>query len=404
MEKKVKSESKKYEEEGGIWKLKQAIENKWGDMKFDVIVGNPPYGARKKGSATELHLQIMKTVLTFCKDKLCFIMPSKPIVAQLEDKWLNVFKNAVCTHIEVVSKETFPNTSMDKTAIYYCDKNSSPNDYDKQLDVDNKIYNAINSEGHRLFLDGMKKIKSLKVKIPVDSKTDDEYKKISKNTNDDKWYLNINRANGALGAQWISPVLAKEDINTRDEELEFCKVHIKTKNIIECPTKAYGKNLKSLMIDGLVLRYSLWLTQTNQSMKKPVFRYVPDVNYDEIHNDSELLSVCGFSEDEIKTVLDYLKDFKFDENRNDIVRDYEKREGMNVTDFDSEIEDDNEEDSENSVNTQPSQSTSNSLPKTIYDLELKKLDPSSDIPEDEKYKDEDLKKAYPDQYELFFEK
>ena len=285
----------------------------------------------------------MKTVLDFCTDKLCFIMPSKPIVAQLDDKWLDVFKNAVCTHIDVVSKEAFPNTTMDKTAIYYCDRKASPNDYDKQLDVDKKIYNAIDKEGHRLFIDGMKKMKPLKVTIPVDSKTEDEYKKSVKNTKDDKWYLNINRANGSFGAKWISPILAKEDIKTRDEELEFCKIHNKTKNILECPTKEYGENLKSLMMDGLVLRYSLWLTQTNQAMKKPVFRYVPDINYDEIHNDSELLSACGFSEDEIKTVLDYLKDFKFDRNRNDAVRDYEKKEGMNVTDFESEDVDEEEQ-------------------------------------------------------------
>lgn len=339
-EKKVKSELKIWEEEGGLLGLRKAIENKWPGMKFDICVGNPPYGADKKGSSRFLHYMILKTALTFCSDKLTFIMPSKPIVAQLEDKWFNVFKNAVCTHIEVVSKAAFPNTTMDKTAIYYCDINASPNDYDKQLDVDKKIYNAIDAEGHRLFIDGMKKMESLKISIPVGSKTKEgDLENVKKKTKDDKWYLNVSRANGAFGAQWFSGVLVKEDVKTRDEEIKFCEVHDKTKNIIECPTKEYGENLKSLMINGLVLRYSLWLTQTNQAMKKPVFRYVPNVNYGEIHNDSELLSACGFSEDEIKTVLDYLKDFKFDENRNDIVRDYEKREGMHVTDFESENDD-----------------------------------------------------------------
>lgn len=326
--------------------LEEAIKNKWKDketgkeMNWNIVVGNPPYGADKKGSSRFLHYMILKTALTFCSDKLTFIMPSKPIVAQLEDKWFNVFKNAVCTHIEVVSKAAFPNTTMDKTAIYYCDINASPNDYDKQLDVDKKIYNAIDAEGHRLFIDGMKKMESLKISIPVGSKTkEDDLENVKKKTKDDKWYLNVSRANGAFGAQWFSGVLAKEDVKTRDEEIKFCEVHDKTKNIIECPTKEYGENLKSLMINGLVLRYSLWLTQTNQAMKKPVFRYVPNVNYGEIHNDLELLSACGFSEDEIKTVLDYLKDFKFDENRNDTVRDYEKREGMHVTDFESENDD-----------------------------------------------------------------
>ena len=290
-------------------------------MKFDIVVGNPPYGSRNKGSSRFLHYMILKTALTFCSDKLTFIMPSKPIIKQLEDKWYKMFTTAVCTNIQTVDKSAFPNTTMDKTAIYYCDRKASPNDYDKQLDVDKKIYNAIDAEGHRLFIDGMKKMESLKISIPVGSKTkEDDLENVKKKTKDDKWYLNVNRANGALCAKWISPVLAKEDVKTRDEEIKFCEIHNKTKNIIECPTKEYGENLKSLMINGLVLRYSLWLTQTNQAMKKPVFRYVPNVNYGEIHNDSELLATCGFTSDEIENVMKYLKDFDFTRNRNDVVR------------------------------------------------------------------------------------
>ena len=41
------------------------------------------------------------------------------------------------------------------------------------------------------------------------------------------------------------------------------------------------------------------------------------------------------------------------------------------------------------------------LPKSIYDLDLRRLDPNPEIPEDEKYKEEDLKNAYPDKYERF---
>ena len=60
------------------------------------------------------------------------------------------------------------------------------------------------------------------------------------------------------------------------------------------------------------------------NVNKPVYTVfliiIFHLKYDDIHNDSELLSACGFSEDEIKTVLDYLKDFKFDENRNETRR------------------------------------------------------------------------------------
>ena len=289
-------------------------------MKFSCILGNPPYGDRsKKGSSAFLHLQIMKTALDFCIDKLCFIMPSKPITSQLDKKgiWYNMFKNAVCTDVTTVKKGTFPNTNMDDTAIYYCDRKASPNDYDKQLDVDKKIYNAIDAEGHRLFIDKMNKMSSITPAFTMDNWNE---KKVKRNTKDGKWYLNVSRANGDFGAQWFSGVLVKEDVKTRDEEIKFCEVHNKTKNIIECPTKEYGENLKSLMINGLVLRYSLWLTQTNQHILPGQFKYVPDVDYTIIDTDEKLLKVCGFTSDEIVQVMKYLNDFDFSQHRNELVR------------------------------------------------------------------------------------
>ena len=297
-------------------------------MKFDIVVGNPPYGVKKKGSTSTLHLQIMKTVLDLCTDKLCFIMPSKPITQQLDKEgiWYKMFKNAVCIDIKIVKKGTFQNTKMDDTAIYYCDRNALPDDYDKQLDVDDKIYNAISNEG-KLFIDKMSKMKQLKSFMICGTaskeKDIDDFIKKSKN---DKWYFNVNAAGVKPGEGeqiWISGLLAKENIHTQDEELEFSKVYDKSKrNIIECPTKEYGENLKNLMINGKVLRYGLWLTQTNQNIYTAQFKYVPDVDYTTIDTDEKLLSVCGFSNDEIMKILNYLKDFDFKTSRNDTIRDY----------------------------------------------------------------------------------
>ena len=56
---------------------------------------------------------------------------------------------------------------------------------------------------------------------------------------------------------------------------------------------------------------------------------------------------------------------------------------------------------ETSIDPESSSSSSETLPKSIYDLELRRLDPNPEIPEDEKYKEEDLKNAYPDKYERF---
>ena len=217
-------------------------------MKFDICVGNPPYGSRNKGSSRFLHYMILKTALTFCSDKLTFIMPSKPIIKQLEDEWYKMFTTAVCTNIQTVDKSAFPNTTMDKTAIYYCDRKASPNDYDKQLDVDKKIYNAIDAEGHRLFIDKMNKVKPIEIKTNTRSSRDEELKKVILDSalnslEDGKYYLNTNRANGALGAKLISGDLFDIDVLNKDEEEKFIKdIHSGEKNIIECRTKEYGKN------------------------------------------------------------------------------------------------------------------------------------------------------------------
>ena len=301
-----------------------------GKVKFSCILGNPPYGSGR----SEIHLQIFKTSLDYCTDSLCFIMPSKPIFEQLKQKWFDIFKNAVCTNIQVVSKSMFPNTTMENTAIYYCDRTipieQAEDKYDRQLDVDDKIYNIISDKGHKLFIDKMNEVckdNTLKIKFAFMGKENypSDYADLQNGVKNDKYYLNISRAGikPGDGAQiWFSGLLEKESIKTAQEELEFCKTHKAAKSIIECPSIEYGENLRNLMINGKVLRYSLWLTQKSQNITNPQYKYVPDIKYDEIYNDRQLLLACKISEKDINIILDYLKDFNFERNRNEEVRNY----------------------------------------------------------------------------------
>ena len=139
-----------------------------------------------------------------------------------------------------------------------------------------------------------------------------------------KFYLNVNRATRKPGGkiQWLSNTLEHINILSRDDEIEFCKKHTKRKNIIECPTKEYGENLKNLMLNGLVLKYSLWLVQDNQAIYQAQFKYVPNIDYKNIKMDEELLSVCGFTPEEIENMMVYLRNFDFMKNRNNVIRDY----------------------------------------------------------------------------------
>lgn len=254
-------------------------------------------------------------------------MPSKPIVSQLQEPWFSIFKNAVCNKIEVVGKDVFKATDMDNTAIFYCDRNDKPENYCKKLDVDKVIYNMIDSDAHRLFIDKMGRMKQLSISYIFGSSTyyENNLNSFIEKSSSKKFYLNVNRVSTEPGkgeTQWFSNILKEVDILTKDEEVDFSKKHTKRKNIIECPTKEYGENLKNLMLNGLVLKYSLWLVQDNQAIYQAQFKYVPNIDYKNIKMDEELLSACGFTPEEIENMMDYLKNFDFSKNRNDVVRKY----------------------------------------------------------------------------------
>ena len=289
-------------------------------MKFNCIVGNPPYGMRTNYT----HLMIMNTVLKFCTDKLVFIMPSKSITQQLDKdgKWYNMFKNAVCNKIEVVDKEVFKGTVMDNTAIYYCDRKDNPENYCKKLDVDKAIYYAIDDERHRLFLEKMNKLRHLVLYSHVHGGTDKEIQTAKKSIKNEGYYLNVNRASTKPGQgeiRWLSGILEGIDILTKDEEIKL--INGKLYNIIFCPNIEYGENLKKLLKCS-VLKYSLWLTQYDRFILDEQFKYVPDLDYTNIHTDEELLAACGFIPEEIEKMMDYLRHFDFSKNRNYVVRDY----------------------------------------------------------------------------------
>jgi hypothetical protein len=93
-------------------------------------------------------------------------------------------------------------------------------------------------------------------------------------------------------------------------------------SIFLCPNKEYGENLKRLMVDGRVLRYGLWLTQSSKWINIQQYKYFPQLDYTNIYSDEELLTVCGFNFDEIEKMMDYLRHFDFSKKRNDVVREY----------------------------------------------------------------------------------
>ena len=266
-------------------------------------------------------------------------MPSKPITQQLDKDgvWYKMFKNAVCTSVDVVDKSVFPTTNMDNTAIYYCDRHANPDvDFCTKFNVNNNSYEIMNTY-EKLFVDCMNRFynsfddgkkHNIKILIGWDRRSANKY---VKKINSDKYYLNVNRAGNPPGGDqiWMSGTLKSMGVLNAEEEINDLKERTAEVNVIECPNKQYGENLKELIINGKVLRYGLWLTRVDRHIYPAQFKYVPNINYDKLVGetardlDKSLLLACGFTNDDAEKVLDYLNDFDFTQSRNDMVREYD---------------------------------------------------------------------------------
>lgn len=289
-------------------------------MMFDVVVGNPPFGVDKNGSSRFLHYRIMKNSLSLCREFLCFIMPSKPIIRQLTDEWYDMFRNAVCTRVDVVGQETFKETQMDKTAIYYCDRKADKKDLCKKFDVDRRIYEMIDEEGHRLFIDKMSKMDYIVPVFRFDKHRPNYVDKLK----DGKFYICVNVTAGVGSSLlWITNRFYKLGIRDVKGMIELFTPDQKRKNVIECPSYEYAFNLREMFKTSLVFKYGLWLKQIDQNITILQFKYIPSLDYSKIDNDLDLLLACGFTREEADTVLTYLSTFDFTRNRNDMVRDYD---------------------------------------------------------------------------------
>ena len=308
-------------------------------------------------------------------------MPAKCVYDTNMYSEREMLRNSGCENIEVLenTNDIFKTSMSVNVGIYRFVKNSK--NYDKKLeeeyidslyDEPTKIYMRIMNTGNTMF-------NSFNTTLRNKERTESALNDFL-NSMDKEYYFDINFASGSFNndkkthGDWISGKSLKRGIQTIEQEKQSLIDDKSCRRIFGFneDERTYAENLRNAMMRPL-LKFGLWLQQDDQNMNSKVYKYFPKIQWEKVFTDEDILKQVGANEDEIKIVLDYVNNFDFSQIRNDRFLKGEK----------------SEEDPEES-----SKSTSNSLTKTIYDLELKKLDPSSYIPEDEKYDEEDLKKAY----------
>lgn len=288
-------------------------------MKFDIGVANPPYGSDGVGTNKKLHFDIMEVCLSLC-DKVNFIMPSKCLYDESLSSEREMLRKNGCYKVEIQDKSIFPSTQMPQTAIYFCDKSCGY--YDEKLgsdiyiankffknDIEKYIYTIFNT-GNTMF----------KYTVRIDGKVESEsreFDSICAKLKDYKYFINISYANHGMTGEWIAQNALRDiGVKNLDDEIKFildCKT---SKFVMRLQSESAANNLYNLLQTKL-MRFCLWVCQDDRNMKQKVYKLFPDVDYENIFDERDLLRAVKCDESKIEDILNYVETFNFKEKRND---------------------------------------------------------------------------------------
>ena len=287
--------------------------------KFDICLMNPPYGNRNVGDEF-LHHKFVKKCLSL-SDKLICVMPSKLCTYGTSiDKNRTYFKKIYDTRlveVESINSNIFPETKMMPIGIHTFDIDNKNNIH--IINIDKKENNIKSLFDLCQFNEYEKNIvKHLEIDINSTNchlcqvaKNDTALNKWISNIEkyNKKYYLTANSANGAMNGKWFSKTVGKIFKNTDDLKQNF-----KDRNGSACIVMLFdnlvsAENCRTAM-NNPVLRFCLYKSQDDQNLRKKVYKYIPDIDWEDprVKTDEGLLEVCGCPEDKAKEYAEYCKE------------------------------------------------------------------------------------------------
>lgn len=286
-----------------------------GMPKFDVIIGNPPYGQHGMGSLN-LHYEIAESLFGTYNDKMIFIMPGRVCFSTSEkfDIWKKKFNNL--SEIEHCGNPfgelaavgvdifTFENHKVDKVIVrgkvYKSLLEITPfTDYENQFMC--KLYNSKpNYNAYRPL--GIDKNESA-VQF-----NNNYFNRFSNNS-----VLTISCiANGSkVGQGYFLSSTDKKYIFTKDELKSYLLEH---NNFCKVISEFSSENSAKNYIDALqrpLMRFGLVKMQDDQSMTARCYQYIPNIDWNDskTQTDEGILEMLGFNEEQAKEFAKYVKDY-----------------------------------------------------------------------------------------------
>ena len=302
--------------------------------KFDIILMNPPYG--HTGSNT-IHLQFVEKCLELSEKQIA-IFPYT-FVTKKNNKSNNKFKEKFSKYlksIEEVDSKLFIGTAMPNTAIYLFDNKENNNieiipingkSYNIESllslsnfsDYENEIIKYLEEQGSQDILGDCGRLNNWKAQVQgLNDKTvkltelvNHSLKNLKKyyETHKNYYGLTINKTNGGMNGTALSSKNG-QIFNNYDD---FVKLFVYRPlgngyNILMFKSKTEAENCKEALKRPL-LRFTLYRMQDDQNLLRKVYRYIPDINWedDRVKTDEGLLEVCGCPKDKAKEYAEYCK-------------------------------------------------------------------------------------------------
>ena len=307
-------------------------------MKFDYIIGNPPFGS--VGGDT-LHLKCLDMVYDKFTKKMLIIMPWGFVIKDTKSfKKYQIKFAPKLQYVKEIAGNNFEGTSMFSAAIYEFTneenemtiledisgnktEKSDLTNISKFNEYENEIVKYLENQGQQLIVwaGGCRyaKKKSLNRKGIFDEKQINKLlnEEIIKNSQHlyeykSKTFLITNEANGGMNGTFMSSKVGLIFNNVDDLiRLLIERAVSSGYTIILLNSIKSAENCKTALKNPL-LRFTCYKTQLDQSMGiNRVYKYIPAINWEDERclTDEGLLEMCGCPKDKAKEYAEYVKNY-----------------------------------------------------------------------------------------------
>lgn len=305
------------------------------NMKFDYIVGNPPFGS--VGGDT-LHLKCVDKVYDLFTKKMLMIMPLGFVTKDTRSNKKYQIKFAPkLQYVKEITGNNFEGTAMFSAAIYEFDNNISKttiiedingntiekddltniskfNEYEnnilKYLEIDNSIKVCYGFGGYDRHWRDIQKTMSIEdFRNWLNNNIDKSLEEVKHNYINNS-YLITNLDNGAMNGQYMTSKTG-QIFNSYNDLLNFFRNVKPGYRILILKSNKEAEHCK-ITLQNSLFRFILYKTQIDQHIyDKKTYKYIPGINWEDERclTDAGLLEMCGCPKDKAKEYAEYVKNY-----------------------------------------------------------------------------------------------